>query len=229
MQGKRIPELPNAFITPLLTDKFIKSIGIIISECPDLFKNPRPMQKTILLVLVLYSLQSMSQAQVAPVTPATLNMGGGTAVITPDFAVDWSIGESTIIESYYGRNPFSNSIIGIDWNLTSGILQPFDKAHIIYNPLIPNWTNEEIRFYPVPTPNIVFIDFRSVTTGKISIQLFSRDGKLIGVKEFNQINGNSTQKWDLSNRSAGVYYFQILLSAPNGDILKQGTFNIEKL
>ncbi len=72
------------------------------------------MQKTMLLVLVFYSLQSMSQSQVAPVTPATLNIGGGTAVITPDFAVDWSIGESTIIESYYGQNPFSNSIIGID-------------------------------------------------------------------------------------------------------------------
>jgi hypothetical protein len=171
----------------------------------------------------------MSQSQVAPVTPATLNMGGGSAAITPDFVVDWSIGESTIIETYYGENSFSNSIVGFDWNLTSGVLQPFDKTHIIYNSLVPKWTNEEIRFYPVPTPTIIFIDFRSVTTGKISIQLFSRDGKLLGLKEFNQINSNSTQKWDLSNKAAGVYYFQILLSAPNGDILKQGTFNIEKL
>ena len=158
------------------------------------------MQKTILLVLLLYSLQSISQSQVAPVTPATLNMGGGSAAITPDFVVDWSIGESTIIETYYGENSFSNSIVGIRLECYQWHSSAFDKTHIIYNPLIPNWTNEEIRFYPVPTPNIVFIDFRSVTTGKISIQLFSRDGKLLGLKEFTQVNGNSIQKWDLQTR-----------------------------
>jgi len=187
------------------------------------------MQKTILFVLFLYSLPSMSQSNVTPVAQATLNTGGGSAAITPDLIIDWSIGESTLIDTYYGENPFSNSIIGINWSLTSGILQPYDKTHLIYNPLIPKWTTEEIRFYPVPTHNTVFIDFRSVTTGKISIQLFSHERKLMWLKEFNQSNSNSTQKWDLSNRPSGVYYFQVLLTAPNGDILKQGTFNIEKL
>ena len=187
------------------------------------------MQKTILIVLLFCSLHSVPQSKVVSPAPGTLNMGGGSAILSPAFEVDWSIGESTIIETYYGQNSFSNSIVGINWNVTSGILQPYDKNHILYNSLIPRWTNEEIRLYPVPTPNIVFIDFRSVTTGKISIQLFSRDGKLLDLKEFNQINSNSIQKWDLTNKAAGVYYFQILLSAPNGDILKQGTFNIEKL
>ncbi len=187
------------------------------------------MQKTILIVLLFFSFEAMSQSQLVPESPATSNVGGGTATITPDFILDWSIGESTIIETYYGENSYANSVVGIKWNVTSGILQPFDKSHIVYNFLTPKWTNKEIRFYPIPTHNVVYIDFRSVTTGKISVQLFSKEGKLQGVKEFYQNNSTSTQKWDLTNKPAGVYYFHILLSGPNGDILKQGVFNIEKL
>ena len=114
-------------------------------------------------------------------------------------------------------------------SVTSGILQPFDATHVIYNPFIPRFTNQEIRFYPVPTPNIVNIDFRSQISGKVTVQLFSRDGKLLGVKEFESIDGGSIQQWDLTNKAAGLYYFHILLSDANGIVLKQGTFNIEKL
>lgn len=189
------------------------------------------MYKAILIVFILFvcPFGSKSQSQVSPVIPATLNMGGGSANVVPGFSIDWSIGESTVIDTYHGVNLNSNSIVGINWYVTSGVLQPFDNLHIIFNPLIPYWTNQEIRFYPVPTRNIVYIDFRSTTTGKISIQLFGRDSKFLGVKEFYHANGNSTQEWDLTNKAAGLYHFKILLRAANGDILKQGTFNIEKL
>jgi hypothetical protein len=83
--------------------------------------------------------------------------------------------------------------------------------------------------YPVPTPNTVFIDFRSTTTGKISIQLMTADGRVLGVKEFAQVNGYSTQSWNIKNQPSGVYYLRILLTAYDGKILKQGTFKIEKI
>jgi len=187
------------------------------------------MYKSILLAIILASFSATSQGQIAAPTPFTLNMGGGSAAITPDFIVDWSIGESTIIETYYGENTASNSIVSMKWFVTSGILQPFDTTHIIYNPFIPRFTNQEIRFYPVPTPNIINIDFRSQISGKVTMQLYSREGRLLGIKEFTTVDGNSTQQWDLTNKAAGLYYFRILLSDANGNILKQGTFNIEKL
>lgn len=184
------------------------------------------MSKTLLIGLLFFSLRSVSQI---PAPQTTLNMGGGSGKVTPAFIVDWSIGESTVIETYFGENSFANSIVGVNWNLTSGILQPFKKSHPNYNFLIPSWTNQEIRFYPVPTPGIVFIDFRSLTTGKITIQLYTSDFRILGLKEFDQINGNSTQSWNLSNQPSGVYYFRILLSSAKGEILKQGTFKIEKV
>lgn len=187
------------------------------------------MHKIILVGFIFFSLQSISQTPAVPFTQATLNVEGGTASITPSFIVDWSVGESTSIDTYYGENAFSNSIVGTYWNVTSGILQPFDNSHIIFNPFVPLWTNEEIRLYPVPTSSIIFIDFRSVTTGKITIQLLNNDLRLLGIKEFIQINGNSTQNWNLSNQPSGVYYFRILLSTETGEILKQGTFKFEKI
>ena len=186
------------------------------------------MRKSLLIWFLMCALQSGAQTGTS-VTPGTLNMGGGTASLTPYFFVDWSMGESTIVETFYGRNATSTSNVGLEWNVTSGILQPYDNTNIIFNYLIPTWTNQEIRLFPIPTHNIVFIDFRSITTGKITIQLLGRDGKTIGTKEFNHTNGNSTRQWNLSNQPSGIYFFRIILVSDKGDILKQGAFKAEKI
>jgi hypothetical protein len=187
------------------------------------------MRKTLLLALLFFSLQSKAQSTVSAVTPATFNLGGGSAKINSSFMVDWSIGESTAIETFEGENDYANLIVGKKWYVTSGVLQPFDKNHIIFNSSIPVWTIQEIRVYPVPTPDIVFIDFRSTTTGKISMQLMTLDGRVLGVKEFNQVNGYSTQSWNIKNQPSGVYYIRIILTSFDGKTLKQGTFKIEKI
>ena len=187
------------------------------------------MQKTLLISLLLLSLQSKSQSTVSAVTPATFNLGGGSAKINSSFMVDWSIGESTVIETFQGENAYSNLIVGKKWYVTSGVLQPFDKNHIIFNSAIPVWTIQEIRLYPVPTSDIVYIDFRSTTTGKISMQLMTLGGRVLGVKEFTQVNGYSTQSWNIKNQPSGVYYLRIILTSFDGKTLKQGTFKIEKI
>lgn len=184
------------------------------------------MQKTVLFAFLLLSLQSKSQSAV---TPATFNLGGGTAKLNSSFMVDWSIGESTVIETFQGENAYSNLIVGKKWYVTSGVLQPFDKNHILFNSAIPMWTIQEIRVYPVPTPDIVYIDFRSTTTGKVSVQLLTLEGKVLGVKEFSQVNGTSTVSWNLKNLSSGSYLLRILLRSDEGKILKQGTVKFEKI
>jgi hypothetical protein len=187
------------------------------------------MRKALVLAFLFMALQSGAQSKVSAVTPATFNIGGGSAKINSSFIVDWSIGESTVIETYYGENTYSNLIVGKKWNVTSGILQPYDKNHIIFNSLVPHWTLQEIRLYPVPTSDVIYIDFRSTTTGKITMQLLTLSGKLLAEKQFTQINGHSTQSWNLKNQPSGSYYIKILLSSTEGKILKQGTFKFEKI
>lgn len=187
------------------------------------------MLKILFAGLLFISLQSSSQTTVSPVSPSILNAGGGSATIASDFIIDWSIGESTVIETFKLQNPDPNSSVGSEWYVTSGILQPFDESHIIFNILVPRWTSQELRVYPIPTPDIVTIDFRSETTGKISIELLSVFGSRLGLKEFSQVNGSGTQTWNLTNMPSGAYYLRIMLRADNGRILKQGTFRIAKI
>lgn len=177
------------------------------------------MKTTLLLGFVIFSLQSRAQSPVSTVTPSTFNAGGGTTILSRSFMVDWSIGESTIVETFFGQT----------FNVTSGVLQPFDSTHIIFNTLIPFWTKEEIRVYPVPTSGNVTIDFRSVTTGKISMQLMNVNGTVLGSREFLQVSAKSTQTWDLSNSASGNYYLRILLDDGHGNTLKQGIFKVEKI
>jgi hypothetical protein len=185
------------------------------------------MRKLYILALLLPSLDSISQTIPVPVTQVTANMGGGTAAVSANFLVDWSIGESTIIETFDGQNTAANYRVGIFWNVTSGILQPFDK-NILYNFLLPTWASEEIHLYPIPTTGVVNIDFKAIPPGKISMQLFTLQGRLIGIKEFNQTNGVSAQKWDLTHHPSGAYHIRIQLSSDLGIILKQGAFTVIK-
>lgn len=187
------------------------------------------MKKACLIGLLFFSLQSRSQSTSVSVSPGTFNTGGGSATLSPYFMVDWSIGESSLIDTYFGENATANSHVGVRWNVTSGVLQPFDSVHIAFNELAPLWTKEEIRIYPVPVSDVAFIDFRSATTGRISIQLLSARGFPLGTKEFSQIDGKGIQSWNLTNKTSGTYFFRILLTSENGKLLKQGTFKIEKI
>ncbi len=187
------------------------------------------MRKLFVSGIIFISFHFVSLGQLPTVSPAAFNAGGGTIQISPEFTVDWSVGESSVTETFYGENPYSNSVVSVKWGATFGVLQPFDATHIVYNYLIPHFTNEEIRIFPVPSHNNVFIDFRSVVTGKMSMQLVSMDGKVLGLKEFYQAGGNGTQKWDLSNKVSGAYYFRIQLTSDTGSILKEGLYKIEKI
>lgn len=187
------------------------------------------MKRILPLFALFVSPHLYSQSSVSTATPATANIGGGYAIINPDFLLDWSIGGASSIDTYYGGNPFSNSLFGAEWSITSGILQPFDKNALIFNPLIPNWTREEVRVFPVPSDGNVTIDFRSPVTGKISIQLLNANGNLMGTREFTQQNSPSTQSWNFTQSPSGMYYFRILLTGEQGKVLKKGLFKVEKI
>ena len=187
------------------------------------------MQKLLLIGLLFLTLQSQSQTTTPQVLPGTINIGGGTAQLSPSFLIDWSIGESTVIDTWFGENAEASQRVGIKWNVTSGILQPFDKNQKIFDINIQFWTQDEIRLFPVPTNDVITVEFRSFTTGKISIQLLSMEGKPIAAKEFTQVNGRGTHSFSLKNRPSGMYFFNIVLTSSTGQLLKQGVFKFEKI
>jgi hypothetical protein len=182
----------------------------------------------IILLLLSYSVKG----QVSTLMSGILNTSGGSAIISDNFTFDWNFGESESTETYFLNNPFPNSTFGSNWNLTSGFLQPSDRGKIIYiYPVLP-WAKDEVTIYPNPTPNKIFIKFKLITAGnlgKINVQLIGRDGKTLGEKQFQQVLGISTEMWDLSAYPGGVYFFRIILKAPEGNIVKSGSFKIIKI
>ena len=183
------------------------------------------MQKVLPFCLLLFALHSVAQT----VSPSTINTGGGSQKVAPGFVVDWSIGESSSIETYYVENANPNSYIGRYYNITSGVLQPFDNVHVIVNPNIPEWTIYEVHFSPVPAADNLTIDFKSNLNGKLSIQMLAANGRLVEQKELTMANSTATVAWDLSKCISGIYFFRIVLTSTEGKILKQRTFEIEKI
>ena len=182
----------------------------------------------ILLLLLSHSVKG----QVSTLMSSVLNTSGGTAIISDNFTFDWNFGESESTETYFISNPFPNSTFGSNWNLTSGFLQPSDRGKIIYIYPVLTWAKDEVTIYPNPTPNKIFIKSKLITAGnlgKINVQLIGRDGKTLGEKQFQQVLGISTEMWDLSAYPGGVYFFRIILTAPEGNIIKSGSFKIIKI
>ena len=186
------------------------------------------MQKLLTVLLLFIAHHSLSQTTI-PIMPGTFNSGGGTAKLAPSFSVDWSVGESTAIDTWYGDNREATARVGLKWNVTSGVLQPFDKYQKIFDVNIRFWTQNEVRLFPVPTHDIITVDFKSATTGKITIILLSMDGKEIAAKQFIHENERSSHSFNLKNRPSGMYFFNIILTSATGQQLKQGVFKFEKL
>jgi hypothetical protein len=186
------------------------------------------MKKMIMAVFLLPALQSASQTAVMPGHAYTFNAGGGSKIIDGGQIIEWSIGESTIIETFFGLKSFAGSVDELRWNVTSGILQPHNNFSRLFNTGIPSWTNEEIGLYPVPTPAIVNIDFRPLISGMVSIQLHAETGKLLGVRKIICDKHRLTEKWDLSKLASATYYLRIVLRSSTGELLKAGTFKVIK-
>ncbi len=166
-------------------------------------------------------------------TNATLNTGGGSSLSFAGFTLDWNIGETTVIDSYSSPNPFSNLPLTSYLYVTCGVLQPLDNSRLFYNGNIPtnaNWTSDEVRLLPVPTKDLVTIDFRSYTTGKISVFLMDNTGLLLRKNTFSNFNSISKQVWDLSMYKTGIYFFHIVLqNIDDNTIIKTGAFQVIKL
>jgi hypothetical protein len=169
-----------------------------------------------------------AQTIVTKSAPGTYNLGGGTSKISQNFIVDWSIGESTIIETFFGRNTQENLLLTSKSFITSGVLQPTDWFHI---PILRTETLrlDEVRVYPVPAKNFVNLDFRSGDIGYFYVTLYDNSGKIIETKEMVKSEKPISQNWNISKLASGIYYFKVLVRPNSYKIEKTGVFKFQKI
>jgi len=180
-----------------------------------------------LFFLLVYT-KTFAQTIGSYATPGTYNLGGGSSKISKNFIVDWSIGESTIIESFFGRYTNENLLLTSKSFVTSGVLQPSDWFH---TPILrtESLRLDEVRLYPVPAKNTINLDFRSGDIGYFYVSMYDNSGKLIQTKEFIKTEKPITQNWNISKLASGLYFFKVLVRPNSYKIEKTGVFKFQKI
>ncbi|MBP7346606.1 MAG: hypothetical protein RL135_2570 [Bacteroidota bacterium] len=156
--------------------------------------------------------------------PSTLNSTGGNYVFRgaptiPNFSLVWSVGESTLIETF--------SVNGGMYLLTQGVLQPFVPVDLQTVPIL-GWNKEEVKYYPNPVSTQLQFDLFSNDTGRVVLRILDLLGNTHGVREFEYKTLPVNQKIDFSKYASGPYYLMLSLYS-KGQLKKHGVFKILKL
>lgn len=161
---------------------------------------------------IFFSFASYSQS----VTPAVLNVTGGTTVLT-SYRFEWSFGEMLATETLSAPTLW----------VTNGVLQPGT-----HNPATVSnssgWDKDEIKILPNPTKGNLEIDFFSKQKGKVSMTLLDVSGRILSTKQFDYFGIGRIEKMNLGRFPSGTYFLNIQLEPTSGSIAKKGAFRIVK-
>jgi hypothetical protein len=138
-----------------------------------------------------------------------------------DAVFEYSIGEMTLINTFENKNLI----------VTQGFLQPEIKG-TLSNPLFGSQVfkdfTQQIRVYPNPTDDILFIETGNVNTANFSFQLFDAVGKLVLSQSKQQIIGPTKLSVSLAALASGTYH--LIARMPNLKGLPENlSFKIQKL
>jgi hypothetical protein len=170
----------------------------------------------LVVLLLLFFIGASAQATV---TPQTVNVSGGyNDDPTSYYRYEWSIGESTVIQTYT-----SPTLI-----VTAGVLQPGTATPGLINNST-QWGTEEIKVFPNPVITELEVDILSKQVGKVNMMLYDALGRLLGTKQFDYNGVGQIVKWSFGSYSVGHYILKVTLDAAPGFIGKKGAFKVEKL
>ena len=85
-------------------------------------------------------------------------------------------------------------------------------------PFVQNLSIEQLKIFPNPNQGIFNLQFTLPKKGDTSIRVMTSNGKLLFANDLSDFEGDYSQRIDLSNNPAGIYYVMI----------KQGKFSISK-
>ncbi len=150
----------------------------------------------------------------------TLNVAGNSAQIN-GMTFDYSIGEMTIVSTERNAN----------FIVTQGLFQPHGSVSAAND--APSNTalsdlSDNIKVYPNPTQNILFVETYETQAADYSYQLMDGLGKVVLNKEGQTRIGLNKFVLDLQSLAAGTYYLMLRKPNPTGT-LENYSFKIQKL
>ena len=163
----------------------------------------------LLLVYCINPFQLIAQ----PITPFTLNNGGGSSPY-----MEWSITESVSVATF----------IAPGFSLNTGVLQPNTNLVTSINEYGPAVFGSQITIGPNPTSNILHIKARFTQAGSLSYQLIDAKSAIIYTEEAGTIFNSYEKDILMENYPSGVFYMKVYYK-PNIGNAKSGIYKIIKL
>ena len=163
----------------------------------------------LLLVYCINPFQLIAQ----PITPFTLNNGGGSSPY-----MEWSITESVSVASF----------ITPGFSLNTGVLQPMTGIVTAINEYGPMVFGNQITMGPIPTSHILNIQTRFTEAGKLSIQLMDSKSSIVFMHEAGTIFSAYEKDISFEGYPSGVFYMKVFFKPIVGN-MKTGVYKIIKL
>ncbi|MBL7765597.1 MAG: T9SS type A sorting domain-containing protein [Chitinophagaceae bacterium] len=175
-------------------------------------KNPTLIRTALFAAFSMMAGTAFSQS--------TLNVAGHSAKIN-GMTFDYSIGEMTVVSTAHSGNLI----------VTQGLLQPIgsgsganaDPGNTTMNDLA-----DQIKVYPNPTDNILFIETLETLNADFSYQLFDATGKVVLSRTEQQKAGANKFSLDLHALAQGSYYLMIRKPGKDGNA-QTYSFKIQKM
>jgi hypothetical protein len=151
--------------------------------------------------------------------PYAINIAGNQ-VTKGNYSVEWSVGESAAI------NIMDNSDLYL---FTNGLLQ-YSVQNQTENNLVASFLTNEIRMYPNPVKNELYINILHASKGNDMIELLDEKGVKLKEKIVVYNGMGALEIWNLAGLKAGQYFVNIRHTHPvTGRLIKKGAFKILKV
>jgi hypothetical protein len=151
--------------------------------------------------------------------PYAINIAGNQ-VTKGNYNIEWSVGESAAI------NIMDNSD---NYLFTNGLLQ-FSVQNQTENNFVASFLTNEIRMYPNPIKNQLYINILHSSKGNDMIELLDEKGVKLKEKLVVYNGMGALEIWNLSGLKAGQYFVNIRHTHPvTGRLIKKGAFKIFKI
>jgi hypothetical protein len=179
----------------------------------------RKLFSTRLLLLFFASIFCGGAATAQLSAPYAINIAGNQ-VTKGNYSVEWSVGESAAI------NIMDNSDLYL---FTNGLLQ-YSVQNQTENNLVASFLTNEIRMYPNPVKNELYINILHASKGNDMIELLDEKGVKLKEKIVVYNGMGALEIWNLAGLKAGQYFVNIRHTHPvTGRLIKKGAFKILKV
>jgi hypothetical protein len=169
------------------------------------------------ILLIAFSIGAVHSSTAQSVVQYSINTTGSSTT-TGGYQLEFTIGDMAIVETFTSSNSIS---------LTNGFLQPLTGVGVLANPF-PSFAANEIKIYPIPANENVFIYLQNLPAGSIKIRLHAMGGKTLQVKDF-AFNGiNTNIPINIAALAAGTYTVTIELAPFLFSTVKKSSYQIIK-